>query len=153
MFFLSPFLRLALEAEKQSRLEADLSGLKDQLEKANEGLRAANRLGDQLDAKSRTIASLKQDLTIRDDLLAKAHRDLEAARGQGVAKVDRYLVKNLVVGYATADTAKKPEVMKILATVLDFNQEERDKAGINTSGQGWLKGWFGGSVGSPGKNI
>ena len=101
----------------------------------------------------RAVSGLKQDLAIRDDLLAKAHRDLEAARGQGVAKVDRYLVKNLVVGYATADAAKKPEVMKILATVLDFNQEERDKAGINTSGQGWLKGWFGGSVGSQGKNI
>jgi len=141
--------RLALEAEKQSLLEADLAALRDQLENANEGLKAANRLGDQLDAKTRAVSGLKQDLAIRDDLLAKAHRDLEAARGQGVAKVDRYLVKNLVVGYATADTAKKPEVMKILATVLDFNQEERDKAGINTSGQGWLKGWFGGSVGSP----
>ena len=104
-------------------------------------------MGDQLDAKSRTIASLKQDLTIRDDLLAKAHRDLEAARGQGVAKVDRYLVKNLVVGYAVADAGKKPEVMKVLATVLDFNQEERDKAGINEAvGQGWLRGFFGGGA-------
>ena len=58
--------------------------------------------------------------------------------------MDRYLVKNLVVGYAVADGGKKPEVMKVLATVLDFNQEERDKAGINgAGGQGWLKGWFG----------
>ena len=51
-----PFLddfRLALEAEKQSRLEADLAALRDQLENANEGLKAANRLGDQLDAKTR----------------------------------------------------------------------------------------------------
>ena len=45
--------RLALEAEKQSRLEADLAALRDQLENANEGLKAANRLGDQLDAKTR----------------------------------------------------------------------------------------------------
>ena len=42
-----------MEAEKQSRLEADLAALRDQLENANEGLKAANRLGDQLDAKTR----------------------------------------------------------------------------------------------------
>lgn len=89
--------RLALEAEKHSRLEADLAALREQLEKANEGLRAANRLGDQLDAKARTIDGLRQDLRIRDDLLAKAQRDLEAAKGQGVSKVSHFFHPYFVV--------------------------------------------------------
>ena len=59
--FLDDF-RLALEGEKYSRLEADLVALRDQLEKANEGLKAANRLGDQLDAKTRYTNVTKYQL-------------------------------------------------------------------------------------------
>ena len=61
--------------------------------------------------------------------------------------MDRYLVKNLVVGYTVADASKKAEILKIIATVLDFNEEERSKTGLgrgNTS-QGWLTSWFGSS--------
>ena len=83
---------------------------KDQLEKANEGLKAANRLGDQLEQKSRIIAALKQDVKIREELLKKAQQELDAASSISVAKVDRYLVKNLMVGYITAEVSKKPEV-------------------------------------------
>ncbi len=36
--------------------------------------------------------------------------------------MDKYLVKNLVVGYVAADADKRLDVLKIVATVLDFNQ-------------------------------
>ena len=63
-----------------------------------------------------------------------------------VGRVDRALVRNLIVGYVTADQAKRPEILRwvnirfdvealcsllnkppfrIVATVLDFSQEER----------------------------
>lgn len=58
-------------------------------------------------------------------------------------QVDKSLVKNLVVGYACADGSKKPEVLKIVATVLDFNREERQKTGLEGN-QSWLRGWLGG---------
>ena len=59
--------------------------------------------------------------------------------------MDRYLVKNLVVGYAVADASKKAEILKIVATVLDFNEDERTKTGLGKgmSPQGWLQSWFG----------
>ena len=58
------------------------------------------------------------------------------------------MVKNLVVGYVVADTSKKGEVLKIIATVLDFNEDERSKTGLGQglSAQGWLQSWFGSSA-------
>ena len=54
-----------------------------------------------------------------------------------------------MVGYVVADATKKAEVLKIVATVLDFNENERSKTGLGqgTSTQGWLRTWFGGSSG------
>ena len=53
----------------------------------------------------------------------------------------------MVVGYVVADTSKKAEVLKIIATVLDFNEEERSKTGLGKgfASHGWLQSWFGGS--------
>ena len=52
----------------------------------------------------------------------------------------------MVVGYLLADASKRAEVLKIVATVLDFNEDERSKTGLGQSAsQGWLRGWFGGS--------
>ena len=57
------------------------------------------------------------------------------------------MVKNLVVGYVVADNSKKPDVLKIIATVLDFNEDERSKTGLGKGmgTQGWIQSWFGGS--------
>ena len=43
--------------------------------------------------------------------------------------MDRELVKNLILGYVTADNNKRSEILRIIATVLDFNQEDRGRTG------------------------
>ena len=54
--------------------------------------------------------------------------------------MDKCLVKNLVVGYAAADAAKRPDVLRVIATVLDFNAEDRNKSGLEGGGgRGWLR--------------
>jgi hypothetical protein len=58
------------------------------------------------------------------------------------SKLKRYLVKNLVVGYANADDSKKKEVLKVIATVLDFNEEERHRTGLLGQQSGWLSSFF-----------
>merc|ERR1712117_823900 len=60
-----------------------------------------------------------------------------------VGKVDRDLIKNLVIGYSISDASKKPEILKIIATVLDFNGEERAKTGVDGGAGGWLGGLLG----------
>ncbi|CAG7828838.1 unnamed protein product [Allacma fusca] len=48
-------------------------------------------------------------------------------------KVDRYLLKNLIVGYFSTPADKRKEVLRVIATVLDFNREDRQKTGLEGS--------------------
>lgn len=41
--------------------------------------------------------------------------------------IHRAVMKNLMVGFLTVPKGQQKEVLKVIATVLDFNKEERDK--------------------------
>ena len=138
--------RLLQEKKKQDELLDEIDLLKQKVASANEGLAAANRLSEQLEKKTQAIAMLKHEVKLREDLLKKAQNQLKDANTNNTVKVDRYLVKNLVVGYVIADVAKKREVLKIIATVLDFNQDEREKTGLDGQPSGWLTSIFGSST-------
>lgn len=45
----------------------------------------------------------------------------------------RFLVKNLIVGYFSTPVDKRKEVLRIIATVLDFNREDRQKSGLEST--------------------
>ena len=135
--------RVAREARAAADTEEKLRNTRQQLERAHQGLEAAARLSEQLDKKSSVISNLKQEVSVREEMVKSLQaRMLDIANGQ-VGKVDRDLVKNLVIGFATADGGKKPEILKIIATVLDFNGEERARTGLDTGGGGWLGGLLG----------
>jgi hypothetical protein len=59
-------------------------------------------------------------------------------------------VKNLVVGYFSTAPDKRGEVLRVIATVLDFNREDRLKTGLE-SGSFWPfgKSEGGGGGGGP----
>lgn len=59
-------------------------------------------------------------------------------------------MKNLVLGYFMAPPNTRSQVLRIVATVLDFNQEERDRVGLElgTSTTGWFRGFL-----QPGKGL
>ena len=42
----------------------------------------------------------------------------------------RCLVKNLIVGYMSSPPTGKEQVLRVIATVLDLNKEERQKVGL-----------------------
>ena len=65
--------------------------------------------------------------------------EISSASNHSAGKVDKCLVKNLVVGYAAADAAKRPDVLRVIATVLDFNAEDRQRSGLEGGGRGWLR--------------
>ena len=46
----------------------------------------------------------------------------------------RLLLKNLLTGYFSAPGGKKAEVLRIIATVLDFTGEERSRVGLDDQG-------------------
>nr|CAD7603511.1 unnamed protein product [Timema genevievae] len=52
----------------------------------------------------------------------------------------RSLLKNLVLGYFVAPPNSRAEVLRVVATVLDFSQEERKRIGLDgAEGGGWFK--------------
>lgn len=65
-------------------------------------------------------------------------------------KVEKGLIKNLVIGYLTAPNNGKGQILKLLSAVLDFTPAEADKTGVNKSQSGWLGGLLHSSGGSGG---
>jgi len=135
--------RVAVEQKAVRMVEEQLRTAKLQLDRANTGLEAAVRLGEQIENKNTVIANLKQEMNAREELLKQAQEKINNFNTSNVGKVDRSLVKNIVIGYVTADNSKKLEVLRIVATVLDFNQEERARTGLDGSASSWLYGLMG----------
>merc|ERR1719508_23081 len=135
--------KVAREQRVVGDLQEKLRVNKQQLDRAQQGLEAAARLSEQLDKKGTVITNLKQEISVREEMVKNMQEKMLVLSSGQVGRVDRDLVKNLVVGYATADVSKKPEVLRIIATVLDFNSEERGRTGLEGGAAGWLGGLLG----------
>lgn len=56
-----------------------------------------------------------------------------------VEKVEKNLVKNLIIGYVVApNQSDKTQILKLISAVLTLDQNECDKIGLNRSQSGWL---------------
>lgn len=68
--------------------------------------------------------------------------ELTAAMSQTDGKVDKTLIKNLIVGFVTCNNnlnKDQTQILKIIGTVLDFNQQDHDKLKLNKELPGsWL---------------
>jgi len=135
--------RVAREQKVVGELQEKLRVNKQQLDRAQQGLEAAARLSEQLDKKGSVITNLKQEISVREEMVKNTQAKLLVLSNGHVGKVDRDLVKNLLVGYVTTDDSKKSEVLRIIATVLDFNSEERGRTGLEGGAGGWLGGLLG----------
>ncbi|CAK9826433.1 Thyroid receptor-interacting protein 11 [Anthophora retusa] len=124
--------KLTESYKRQEELTIDVINLKEQLTEAKECLQAASRLSEQLDKKTERIEQLSQEVDRLTNLVNTADRRIEEAKQNGEEKVDKTLVKNLLLGFLSSSTADKPSVLRVLSTVLDFNETEKDKAGLNS---------------------
>lgn len=57
-------------------------------------------------------------------------------------KVDKSLIKNLIIGFVTSNknlNKDQKQILKIIATVLDFNEQDHNKVNLNQAQQNtWL---------------
>ncbi|KAJ8705906.1 hypothetical protein PYW07_010683 [Mythimna separata] len=124
-----------VKRENQS-LQSEISRLNAKLEEALAGLQAASRLGDQVETKRAEINDLKEQVrTLQTSVAAAEERYYNAISNQQ-DKVDKNLVKNLVINYvmtAGGNTTNKTQVLRVLSTVLDFNQQECERLGLSRS--------------------
>ncbi|XP_031778415.1 thyroid receptor-interacting protein 11 isoform X2 [Nasonia vitripennis] len=141
-------LRVELQQsyKKQDELVSEITSLKEQLAEAKECLRAASRLTEQLEKKSERIELLNQEVNRLTELVNTADQRIEEAKKSGEGKVDRSLVKNLLLGYISSPQNDKTSVLRVFANVLDFNETEREKSGLTDSAA--KNSWFSSLVNS-----
>ncbi|XP_048000222.1 thyroid receptor-interacting protein 11-like isoform X2 [Leguminivora glycinivorella] len=124
---------------KMEDLKKENGGLQKEIEKLNvklqeslAGLQAATRLGDQLETKTAQINDLKEQVkTLQTSVGAAEERYYKAISNQQ-DKVDKNLVKNLVLNFVltAGNNTNKTQILRVLSTVLDFNQQECRKLGL-----------------------
>lgn len=88
------------------------------------------------------------------DKLHIAEQKLHDNETNQADRVDKSLLKNLLIGYIVAPSNDKQQILKLISSVLDFNQIESDKVGLNKTHTGWLNSILHGSDsgGSSGQN-
>lgn len=133
------------EKQIQEELRAEMSNLKSQLEERNQGLLAAARLSDQLESSKKIVSGLKEEVTHLQSKLSKTEDELKNALSNTDGKVDKLLIKNLILGFVMTNNnlnRDQTQILRIIATVLDFNQQDHDKVKLNKPQQGWLSSFL-----------
>lgn len=72
----------------------------------------------------------------------KTEEKYKTLLNQTDAKVDKTLIKNLIVGFISANSSlnkDQSQILKIIGTVLDFSQQDNDKLNLHKQhGGSWL---------------
>ncbi|XP_041985992.1 thyroid receptor-interacting protein 11-like [Aricia agestis] len=129
-------IRRQLEEEKQHSLDLqqEIARLHIKLEESIAGLQAATRLGDQVETKTAQINDLKEQVRTLQISVAAAEERYHNAISNQQDRVDKNLVKNLVVNYVVGqNTGNRTQVLRVLSTVLDFNQSECERLGLTAA--------------------
>ncbi|XP_055843959.1 girdin [Episyrphus balteatus] len=130
---------LKLEQSKQKKLEDDIASLNQQLADANQGLRAASRLSDQLESSQMAIAKLNEEVGKLMDKNSSLSEELKKSESSQTDKIEKNLIKSLVIGYVVSGNINdKNQVLRMITAVLDFNQAETDKVGLNKQQSTWF---------------
>ncbi|XP_071963776.1 uncharacterized protein [Antedon mediterranea] len=115
--------------------------LKNKLEETKEALNGAMRLNEQLDNKEELIKKLKEEVYKKEEQAEEYHQKLIDFNTMNGSKVDKPLIRNLVVGYFTTPDAKKSQVLKLIGSVLEFSDSELQRVGAQGhEHKGWLSG-------------
>ncbi|XP_011692596.1 PREDICTED: thyroid receptor-interacting protein 11 [Wasmannia auropunctata] len=123
--------QLAESYEKQDKLLDDISNLQQQLREARECLKAASRLSEQLEKKDEQIERLNEEVARLIESLNSADQKMKEATEHDEGKVDKILIKNLLLGYLASTTSDKSSILRVFANVLGFTESEKDKTGLS----------------------
>ncbi|XP_053682244.1 thyroid receptor-interacting protein 11 [Sabethes cyaneus] len=129
---------------RENALKADIRQLQHQLGDAKNGLLAAARISDQLEIAQVTVATLKDELARNNEKYQTLEGRLLATEASQADKVEKTLVKNLVIGYIVAPNQNdKHQILKLISAVLTMDQTECVKIGLNRTGGGWFNSILG----------
>ncbi|KFP56991.1 Thyroid receptor-interacting protein 11, partial [Cathartes aura] len=136
--------------KKAEHLEEKVVSLQESLGEANAALDAASRLTEQLDIKEEQIEELKKEGEIRREMLEDVQNKLMNLMHSTEGKVDKLLMRNLFIGHFHTPKNKRPEVLRLMGSILGVKKEELDQL-LSEDQRGvtrWVTGWLGGGAGS-----
>ncbi|KAM5273662.1 thyroid receptor-interacting protein 11 [Ctenodactylus gundi] len=132
--------------KKSENLEEKVLSLQERLNEANAALDSASRLTEQLDLKEEQIEELKKQNDLRQEMLDDAQKKLMNLVNSTEGKVDKVLMRNLFIGYFHTPKHQRPEVLRLMGSILGIKKEEmeqllhEDQGGVTR----WMSGWLGG---------
>ncbi|XP_065338337.1 thyroid receptor-interacting protein 11-like [Cloeon dipterum] len=111
-------------------LEKESQTLQEQLADAKSSLKAAARLTTQIDAKQIQVESLQNEVSQLNQQLQDAQEKIKESLKVNAGQVDKNLIKNLLISFLMTPANMKMEALKIVATFLDFSDDDRVKLGM-----------------------
>ncbi|XP_037028086.1 putative leucine-rich repeat-containing protein DDB_G0290503 isoform X2 [Bradysia coprophila] len=141
------------EAKRQIELQNEIKSLHNQLTESKNGLLAASRITDQLESCQVANATLKTELRDCNDKMALMEKKLMESESCHADKIEKGLLKNLLIGYIVAPNQNdKLQILKLISSVLSFDQSETDKVGLNKTHTSWLNSLLAGTGGGSTEN-
>ncbi|CAF4670489.1 unnamed protein product [Rotaria sp. Silwood1] len=145
-----------------NRLTNENNEIRNRLAEYNEALSAAHRLNDQIEKKDLLINTLRNEIHDKDKKIQQYEYNLRDLQSTSGSRVEKQLVKNILLSYFHTPVNKRQEVIPLLGALVGFTQDEYkkaiDAASTNQSnspkgGSSWLTGWLAGnSAGGGGAN-
>ncbi|XP_004837071.1 thyroid receptor-interacting protein 11 isoform X1 [Heterocephalus glaber] len=132
--------------KKAEHLEGKVLSLQEHLNEANAALDSASRLTEQLDLKEEKIEELKKQNELQQEMLDDAQKKLMNLVNSTEGKVDKVLMRNLLIGHFHTPKNQRHEVFRLMGSILGIKREEmeqllnEDQGGVTR----WMTGWLGG---------
>ncbi|XP_014663145.1 PREDICTED: thyroid receptor-interacting protein 11-like [Priapulus caudatus] len=134
--------QLADREEDVITLKTQLSAMQNKVLSMEEALDAGQRLSEQVDRNAELITSLRQTVQEKEAEIEELHNHIIRFQTHEEGKVDKLIIKNLFLGYYTTPISKRTEVIRLIASVLNFTQDEIAKATGEGQGSSWLPGFL-----------
>uniref|UniRef100_UPI0040388C7F thyroid receptor-interacting protein 11-like n=1 Tax=Callospermophilus lateralis TaxID=76772 RepID=UPI0040388C7F len=123
---------------KAEKLEGEVSSLQERLHEANAMLDSASKLREDLDLKEEEMEELKKQNELRKEMLDHAQQKLSTLVNSTEGKLDKVLMRNLLIGHFKAPKGKRLEVLQLMGSILDIPKDKmeqllhKDHGGVTT---------------------
>jgi chromosome segregation ATPase len=141
--------------EREQRINEQLIQYQDSLREqisitarlTNENNEIQERLNDEIQTKNLLINQLQLEIDSKSKQIIEYDENFQTTNN---SRVEKQLVKNILLSYLHTPIDKQQEVIPLLGALVGFTQEEYQKAlnaiannYNNTSSTSWLTGWLG----------
>ncbi|XP_040850038.1 thyroid receptor-interacting protein 11-like [Ochotona curzoniae] len=136
--------------EKAQDLPVKVIDLQEHLDKANAVLDSTSRLMEQLEHKEREIQDLKNQNELQQEMLEDVQKKWVNLVDGMEGKIDIILVRNLFIRQFHTPKSQRPEVLRLMGSILGLKREEMDQ--LFKEDQGCVARWVSGCLGGGSQN-